>query len=231
MENLFNDPAFWMMVVFIGTLAIKVPIAVALGFAALAIVWVWDMGIGMLSLNFFAGIAKFPLLAIPFFILAGYIMEKAGIAARIINLMEALVGERTGGLAMAAVAVCTFWGAVSGSGPATVAALGLVLIPGMANAGYDKAFAASTVAVTSGLAIVIPPSIAFIVYGGITDVSVPALFAAGFLPGLVVAGFILAAVALISRRRGYHGVKRTSRYDCGDLRWSLQLGRFYSWSD
>ena len=104
MENLFNDPAFWMMVVFIGTLAIKVPIAVALGFAALAIVWVWDMGIGMLSLNFFAGIAKFPLLAIPFFILAGYIMEKAGIAARIINLMEALVGERTGGLAMAAVA-------------------------------------------------------------------------------------------------------------------------------
>ena len=209
MENLFNDPAFWMMVVFIGTLAIKVPIAVALGFAALAIVWVWDMGIGMLSLNFFAGIAKFPLLAIPFFILAGYIMEKAGIAARIINLMEALVGERTGGLAMAAVAVCTFWGAVSGSGPATVAALGLVLIPGMANAGYDKAFAASTVAVTSGLAIVIPPSIAFIVYGGITDVSVPALFAAGFLPGLVVAGFILAAVALISRRRGYHVVKRT----------------------
>ena len=205
----FADPAFWMLVLFLVPLLIRVPIAVSLGFAALAVVWAWDMGVNMISYIFFAGIAKFPLLAIPFFVLAGYIMERAGIAARIIELMEALVGEKTGGLAIAAVAVCTFWGAVSGSGPATVAALGLVLIPGMAKAGYDKPFAASTIAVTSGLAIVIPPSIAFIVYGGITNTSVPALFAAGFVPGLVVAGFILMAVLLISHRRGYHGVKRT----------------------
>ena len=205
----FADPAFWMLVLFLVPLLIRVPIAVSLGFAALAVVWGWDMGVNMISYNFFAGIAKFPLLAIPFFILAGYIMERAGIAARIIELMEALVGDKTGGLAIAAVAVCTFWGAVSGSGPATVAALGLVLIPGMAKAGYDKPFAASTIAGTSGLAIVIPPSIAFIVYGGITNASVPALFAAGFVPGLVVAGFILLAVLLISRRRGYRGVKRT----------------------
>ena len=185
----FSDPAFWLLVIFVIPLIIRVPIAVALGFSALVIVWGWDMGIGMISYNFFAGVAKFPLLAIPFFILAGYIMERAGIAARIIELMEALVGDKTGGLAVASVAVCTFWGAVSGSGPATVAALGLVLIPGMVKAGYDKAFASSAVAVTSGIAIVIPPSIAFIVYGGITDVSVPALFAGGFIPGLVVAGF------------------------------------------
>lgn len=205
----FSDPAFWLLVIFVIPLIIRVPIAVALGFSALVIVWGWDMGIGMISYNFFAGVAKFPLLAIPFFILAGYIMERAGIAARIIELMEALVGDKTGGLAVASVAVCTFWGAVSGSGPATVAALGLVLIPGMVKAGYDKAFASSAVAVTSGIAIVIPPSIAFIVYGGITDVSVPALFAGGFIPGLVVAGFILAAVVIISKKRGYHGVRRT----------------------
>ncbi len=180
----FSDPAFWLLVIFVIPLIIRVPIAVALGFSALVIVWGWDMGIGMISYNFFAGVAKFPLLAIPFFILAGYIMERAGIAARIIELMEALVGDKTGGLAVASVAVCTFWGAVSGSGPATVA-------------------------VTSGIAIVIPPSIAFIVYGGITDVSVPALFAGGFIPGLVVACFILAAVVIISKKRGYHGVRRT----------------------
>ena len=208
MDALLHDPAFWLLALFLVPLLFRVPIALALGFSALVVVWKWDMGVNMLSYNFFAGIAKFPLLAIPFFILAGYIMERAGIAARIVALMEALVGSMTGGLAVATVAVATFWGAVSGSGPATVAALGLILIPGMANAGYKKAFATATVAVTSGLAIVIPPSIAFIVYGGVTDVSVPALFAAGFVPGVVVATFIMGAVLLISRKRGYKGKPR-----------------------
>jgi len=208
MDALLHDPAFWLFTLFLVPLLFRVPIALALGFSALFVVWKWDMGVSMLSYNFFAGIAKFPLLAIPFFILAGYIMERAGIAARIVALMEALVGSMTGGLAVATVAVATFWGAVSGSGPATVAALGLILIPGMAKAGYDKAFATATVSVTSGLAIVIPPSIAFIVYGGVADVSVPALFAAGFVPGVVVAFFIMGAVLLISRKRGYKGKPR-----------------------
>ena len=208
MDALLHDPAFWLLALFLVPLLFRVPIALALGFSALAVVWKWDMGVNMLSYNFFAGIAKFPLLAIPFFILAGYIMERAGIAARIVALMEALVGSMTGGLAVATVAVATFWGAVSGSGPATVAALGLILIPGMAKAGYNKAFATATVSVTSGLAIVIPPSIAFIVYGGVADVSVPALFAAGFVPGVVVAFFIMGAVLLISRKRGYKGKPR-----------------------
>lgn len=202
-----NDSAFWLLVLFVVPLILRVPIALCLGFSALAVAWKWDMGINMLSYNFFAGIAKFPLLAIPFFILAGYIMERAGIASRIVRLMESLTGQMTGGLAIATVAVATFWGAVSGSGPATVAALGLILIPGMAKAGYDKSFAAATVSVTSGLAIVIPPSIAFIVYGGIANVSVPALFAGGFVPGIVVALFIMAAVLIISRKKGYRGQK------------------------
>lgn len=208
MEGSFlQDPAVWLLILFIVPLVFRVPIAISLGFAALVVVWKWDMGVEMLSYNFFAGIAKFPLLAIPFFILAGYIMERAGIAARIVTLMEALTSSMTGGLAVATVAVATFWGAVSGSGPATVAALGLILIPGMVKAGYAKDFAAATVSVTSGLAIVIPPSIAFIVYGGIANVSVPALFAAGFAPGIVVAAFIMLAVYLISRKKGYRGQK------------------------
>lgn len=209
MINILHDPAFWLLVLFIVPLLLRVPIAICLGLSSLIVCWQWDMGLEMMSYNFFAGIAKFPLLAIPFFILAGYIMEKAGIASRIVALMESLTYAMPGGLALATVAVATFWGAVSGSGPATVAALGLLLIPGMANAGYDKAFATATVSVTSGLAIVIPPSIAFIVYGGVADVSVPALFAAGFFPGLLVALCIMIAVYIISCKRGYKGCRQS----------------------
>lgn len=205
--SLFHDPAFWLLVLFLVPLLLRVPIAICLGLSALIVCWFCDLGFEMLSYNFYAGVAKFPLLAIPFFILAGYIMEKAGIASRIVVLMESLTAGMSGGLAVATVAVATFWGAVSGSGPATVAALGLLLIPGMARAGYNKAFATATVSVTSGLAIVIPPSIAFIVYGGVADVSVPALFAAGFLPGLLVALCIMVAVYFISCKRGYKGRK------------------------
>ncbi len=199
----YADPCFWLLALFIGMLLIRVPIAVSLGLSAIAVIWWWDMGIDMLSYNFFAGIAKVPLLAIPFFILAGFIMEKAGIAARIVQFVERAVGNRTGGLAIATVAVATFWGAVSGSGPATVAALGLILIPAMVKSGYDKPFAAATISVSSGLAIVIPPSIAFIVYGGIADVSVSALFAAGVIPGLLVAFFLMVSVYMTSRKHGW----------------------------
>ena len=204
-----SDPCFWLLATFVVMLALRVPIAISLGLSAMIVGWQWDLGITMFSYNFFAGIAKVPLLAIPFFILAGYIMEKAGIASRIVEFVEACVGNMVGGLAIATVAVATFWGAVSGSGPATVAALGLILIPAMVKNGYDKPFAAATVSVTSGLAIVIPPSIAFIVYGGIADVSVSALFAAGIVPGLIVAGFLMIAVNIISRRHGWRGKPRT----------------------
>jgi C4-dicarboxylate transporter DctM subunit len=210
MDKLLADPAFWMLLLFLAPLLLRVPVAVSLGGAALAVCVHWNLGYQMVSYNFFAGIAKFPLLAIPFFILAGVIMEKAGIAERIIDLIDELVGSATGGLALATVGVATFWGAVSGSGPATVAALGLILIPGMAAAGYDKPFATAVVSVASGLAIVIPPSIAFIVYGDIMQQSVGALFAAGVLPGIVVALFLMGAVYLISRRRNYRGKPRTS---------------------
>lgn len=206
----FQDPTLWLLFFFLIPLLFRVPIAIALGTSALLVVWHWDKGLAMVSYNFFAGIAKPPLLAIPFFILAGFIMERAGIAESIIDFVKAVTGTVTGGLAVVAVAVATFWGAVSGSGPATVAALGLILIPGMAKAGYAKNFAAATVSVASGLAIVIPPSIAFIVYGGIANVSVPSLFAAGIIPGLVVATFLMVAVYIISKKQGYHG-ERSSR--------------------
>ncbi len=208
MKEFFSDPAFWTVMLFLVPLIFRVPIAVGLGMATIFVTWRWGLGYQMLSYSFFAAIAKFPLLAIPFFILAGVIMEKVGIAERIIDLIKQLVGDITGGLAVAAVIVAAFWGAVSGSGPATVAALGVILIPGMAAAGYDKAFAAATVSVASGLAIVIPPSISYIVYGDIMSQSVGAMFAAGVLPGLVMAACLCVAVYFVSRKHGYKGEAR-----------------------
>jgi C4-dicarboxylate transporter DctM subunit len=208
--SLLKDPVFWTLALFLVPLVVRVPIGVALGMATMAVVWFWDMGYQMLSYSFYAGIAKFPLLAIPFFILAGIIMEKVGIAERIVGLIKQIVGDMTGGLAVATVIVAAFWGAVSGSGPATVAAIGLILIPSMAEAGYDKAFGTAVVSVSSGLAIIIPPSIAFIVYGDVMQQSVGALFAAGVIPGIVVAAFLCVTVYGVSRVRGYKGQPRGS---------------------
>ena len=225
MADFFSDPAFWTLIIFLCPLLIKIPIAIALGGASFIIAWNWGLGFPMVSYNFFAGIAKFQLLAIPFFILAGVIMEKAGIAERIITFIKEVVGDVTGGLAIATVAVATFWGAVSGSGPATVAAIGLILIPGMVQGGYDKPFATAVVSVSSGLAIVIPPSIAFIVYGDLAQVSVGALFAAGVIPGILVALCIAVAVYLHSRKKGYRGEPRGGMADLWrafkDALWAL----------
>ena len=189
-------------------MALGVPIGTCLGIAAVVTIIHFDLGIGMLGVNFSTGIASFPLLAIPFFVLAGVILEKAGLAATIAHFFELLVGKAVGGLAMVAVFTCMFWGALSGSGPATTAAVGLILLAPMVKHGYDKSFAGATIANSSDLSIIIPPSIAFIIYGNITSVSVSALFVAGIIPGLITgAGTILVAY-LISRKKGYKGLEK-----------------------
>jgi C4-dicarboxylate transporter DctM subunit len=189
-------------------MAMGMPIGTALGIAADITIYWFDLGIAMLGVNFSSGIASFPLLAIPFFVLAGVILEKAGLAATIAHFFELVVGKAVGGLAMVAVLTCMFWGALSGSGPATTAAVGLILLAPMIKHGYDKHFAGATIANASDLSIVIPPSIAFIIYGNITSMSVSALFMAGIIPGLLTgAGTVLVAY-LISRKRGYRGLER-----------------------
>ncbi|MDI9426426.1 MAG: TRAP transporter large permease subunit, partial [Spirochaetota bacterium] len=151
--------------VFIFLIIIGVPIASSLGAAAIGAIMNYDLGMSMISRNFEANIAKFPLVAIPFFILAGVLMDKSKIVDGIARFLILLTGRRRGGLAIAAVIACIFWGAVSGSGPATAAALGLVFITPMIKQGYNKYFAATTIAAGAGLSIIIPPSISFIVYG------------------------------------------------------------------
>ncbi len=204
---MYDTYIYILLGIFISLILLRVPIGVALGISAVYVIYKTNLGLSILSYNFYAGIAKFPLIAIPFFILAGNIMEKTCIAEKIVVFIEKLVGSLTGGLAIATVIIALFWGAVSGSGPATVAALGLILIPSMVKQGYDKTFATSVVSVSSGLAIIIPPSIAFIVYGVITNVSIGALFAAGVIPGMIVALFLIVCVYLISKKRGYKSVK------------------------
>ncbi|NLJ47770.1 MAG: TRAP transporter large permease subunit, partial [Treponema sp.] len=190
---------------FVLLIAFGAPIGVALGAAGIGAILNFDLGVAMVSRNFEANIAKFPLIAIPFFILAGNLMEKSRIVDGISKFVILLTGKRTGGLAIAGVITCIFWGAVSGSGPATAAALGMVFIAPMIRQGYDKYYAASTIAAGAGLSIIIPPSIAFIVYGNLTNVSVGALFLGGILPGIVVGLFLIIAVYLGARKHGFRG--------------------------
>lgn len=195
------------LLVFMVLLLLGVPIGTVLGVSAVITVIAFNQGIGMLGVNFVSGIASFPLLAIPFFVLAGTIMEKAKLAAKIARLLELIVGRSVGGLAVVAVLTAMFWGAISGSGPATTAAIGLILIAPMVRHGYSKYFAAAIVATSSDLSIIIPPSIAFIIYGNITGESVGTLFVAGIIPGIVM-GLLVALMAyLISRKRGYRGLE------------------------
>ncbi|MCF4151899.1 TRAP transporter large permease [Dethiosulfovibrio sp. F2B] len=212
MPAFVTDPALWAVVLFVVPLVLKVPIGVSLGFASITVAFLWNLGIDMVSYNFFASIVKYPLLAVPFFILAGTIMDRAGIAGKIISFIKEVVGDFTGGLAIAAIGVAVFWGAVSGSTAATVAAIGVILIPGMVEAGYDKPFATAAVSVASGLSIIIPPSITFILYAVITGVSVGAIFAAGFIPSFVIAAFLMISAYITSRKRGYRGEKRKNGF-------------------
>ena len=193
---------------FLILMALGLPIGTALGIAAVVTIYQFDLGIGMLGVNFSSGIASFPLLAIPFFVLAGVILEQAGLAKTIAHFFELLVGKAVGGLAMVAVLTCMFWGSLSGSGPATTAAVGLILLAPMIKHGYDKHFAGATIANSSDISIIIPPSIAFIIYGNITSVSVSALFVAGIIPGLITGAGTVIVAYLISRKRGYRGLER-----------------------
>ncbi|CAK7022441.1 MAG: C4-dicarboxylate TRAP transporter large permease protein DctM [Desulfovibrio sp.] len=142
-----------------------------------------------------ASTSKFVLLAIPFFILGGNIMEKAGISRKLIELAEACVGHIRGGVAIVCVMVSCFFAAISGSGPATVAALGLIMIPALINAGYSAAFSAALMAAGGAIGVIIPPSITYVVYGSISDTSIGNLFISGVIPGLLM-GLALMLTAL-----------------------------------
>ena len=199
------DSGFYLFGLFFFLLFIGVPIAVSVGIAALFFLWIYSLGIQVLSPNFFANIAKFPLLAIPFFILAGFIMDRVGLSRRLVNLLYLLIGPVPGGLGLVTVCGCVLFGAISGTGPADTAAIGAVMIPAMVKKGYDKGFASALVASAATTDVLIPPSVAFVVYGVITETSIGGLFAAGIIPGLIMGLALVIPVYLISRRHGWGG--------------------------
>ena len=189
--------------VFFSLLILRVPVAASMGLAAFAGIVQMGYKISVFPTVFYAAIAKYTMLAIPFFILAGVIMDHAGISKRLINLANACVGHRRGGLAVVTVIVACFFAAISGSGPATVAAIGGVLIPAMSKQGYDKNFATALVASSGGIGMIIPPSIPFVVYGVLTGTSVSDLFIAGVIPGVTIGLALMAVAYVISKKEGY----------------------------
>ena len=183
---------------------LNVPIGFALGMAALAsLIASGSMPIAMIPQRMVAGANSFPLLAIPFFMLAGAIMERGGVSRRIVNLASALVGHITGGLAAVSIVACTFFAAISGSTPATAAAVGGLTIPEMEKRGYARSYASAVVASASCLGVIIPPSITMVIFGIVANVSVGQLLIGGILPGLFLSFILLCVNYVRSRQLGY----------------------------
>ena len=192
--------------IFVLLLAFGAPIAVCLGMSSVGAILVQGAGkpldaiMSVLPRLCSSASSKFVLLAIPFFILSGNVMEKAGISGRLINLAEKCLGHIRGGMAMVCVVVSCFFAAISGSGPATVAALGLIMIPALKKAGYSPAFACALMAAGGAIGVVIPPSITFVVYGSIADASITDLFKAGVIPGLLMGLGLIVAALFVGRK-------------------------------
>ena len=182
-------------------LIMGIPISICLGLSSVCAILYSGTSLTIVATNMYSGISKFLLLAIPFFVLSGNIMAKAGISRRLINFVNTCVGHRRGGIAIVCVIVACFFGAISGSGPATVAALGCVLIPAMIQqGGFSAPFSTALMATASSIAIVIPPSIAFVVYASITGVSIADMFMGGIVPGILM-GLALVIVVMIEARK------------------------------
>ncbi|CAO3456358.1 TRAP-type C4-dicarboxylate transport system, large permease component [Azospirillum argentinense] len=185
-------------------LFLGVPIGAGLALAGAVAIALEGSGFLSLSTTVYTGVAKYPLLAIPMFVLTGLIFERSGVAARLVAFALAVVGKRRGALPAVAIVVAMFMGGISGSGPATSAAVGAVMTAAMLKEGYPRAFTASVIGAAAATDILIPPSIAFIVYSILVpQASVPALFAAGIVPGVLAGLALIVPAVWLSRRHGF----------------------------
>lgn len=196
-------------------LFLNVPIAISLAVSSILTTIACNLPMSLIATNLYSSAFKTVLLAIPFFILGGNIMERSGISARLIDFFRSLVGHTKHGIAMVCVIVACFFAAISGSGPATVAALGATLIPAMSKAGYDKSTGAALMSTAGAIGIVIPPSITFVVYGSVTGTSIGSLFMSGILPGILIGIVIYFTMKLTSKGRQLEHYPKAS----GKERW------------
>jgi C4-dicarboxylate transporter DctM subunit len=211
---------------FMFLLLIGAPITVSLGISALAAFLYLDENPIKFVQIAFTSVGSFPLMALPAFILAGALMEAAGVSRRLVNIAEAFAGPVTGGLGAATVMACVFFGAISGSGPATTAAVGMLMIPAMVKRDYDRGYASAITASSGGLGVVIPPSIPMVIFGisgmglmappeavekfgEFQTLSIPKLFIAGFFPAFLIASSVLIMNYFRCKKLGYRGLSET----------------------
>lgn len=192
-------------------LLIGTPIAVSLGLSSIVTLMIYDNGnLSSISLKLFETMEHYTLIAIPFFLLASAFLTTGGVSRRLIHFANAMVGHHHGGLAIAGVLACMLFAAVSGSSPATVVAIGSIVIAGMERSGYSKDFAAGVIANAGTLGILIPPSIIMVVYAAATDVSVGRMFMAGIIPGLIAGLMLMVGIHIAARRMRIPRQEKTS---------------------
>ncbi|SFU97547.1 TRAP transporter large permease [Halomonas korlensis] len=221
------SPAIILSIGFIGFLVLGVPVAIAMGMAAILSMMQSGLPLSYVVQSAYSAVNDFTIIAVPMFILAGALMEKGGLTERLILFSRALVGPAPGGLATVTIVACTLFAAISGSGPATTAAIGSIMIPAMIKEYKDRGFSSAITASAGGIGVVIPPSIPIIIYGITSETSITALFVAGVIPGLLLALALYLTVVVISKKRGFvasdtrkrdfSNIWRTAK----DAKWSL----------
>ncbi|WP_260007003.1 TRAP transporter large permease [Leisingera sp. M527] len=218
-----NGPVM-MAIVFVVTMAIGVPIPFAAGIATVAGLLIADIPLTLMAQAAWTAFEPFPLVTIPLFILAGQLMEQGGMSDKLVAIAQRLVGAYKGGMGLVTVVACMFFAALSGSGPATTAAIGSITIPAMQEEGYRSRFAGAIAAAAGALGSMIPPSNLLIIFALVTDVSIPRLFLAGIIPGVVLGLMLMVVVFVISLRNGYGGTGERFRW--GPLLEALWEGKW-----
>ena len=204
---------------------LNIPISISLGLSSALTLMATGSPLGVIPSMMQATVQKFSLLTIPLFVLAGVLMDKGGISKRLINLADSMMGPIHGGLGYVAVISALFFAAISGSGTATVAAMGSILIPAMVKQGYDKGFSSALSAISGSLGTVIPPSITFIIYGMITGESISDLFLSGIVPGIIFAAMLCLTVLIYSKKNGWKGDKpKATRQEIMKIFWGTLPG-------
>ena len=208
-------------------LIVNVPVGIALGISTMgALIYSGTLSLASIPQALVTSCDSFPILAIPLFILSGDLMGAGGVSSRILNVCNVFFGRITGGIAIVTVLVCMFFAAVSGSGPATVAAVGTMVVPTMLKLGYDKPFVLALVATAGSIGVIIPPSIPMVIFGVSTGASVTSLFMGGFIPGILIGVSLITYCYIHCKRRGFTGTadpftKKAALDALWDAKWAL----------
>lgn len=208
-------------------LIVNVPVGIALGISTMgALIYSGTLSLASIPQALVTSCDSFPILAIPLFILSGDLMGAGGVSSRILNVCNVFFGRITGGIAIVTVLVCMFFAAVSGSGPATVAAVGTMVVPTMLKLGYDKPFVLALVATAGSIGVIIPPSIPMVIFGVSTGASVTSLFMGGFIPGILIGIALIIYCYIHCKRRGFTGTadpftKKAALDALWDAKWAL----------